>query len=88
MSEQHLVRRKQSAPTKTVRWMAGCLQQHTSLFIPTLLSQGRLWRLGHVRRMEEGHILEDVLYAELAYGTRPTGWPNLDYKEVGKRDFY
>ena len=36
--------------------------------------------------MDDGCIPKDVLYGELATGSRPTGRPALRYKEVGKRD--
>ena len=51
-----------------------------------LLSQRRLRWLGHVCRMDDGRIPKDVLYGELATGTRPTGRPALRLKDVYKRD--
>ncbi|RJG15198.1 hypothetical protein D4A39_16670, partial [Alcanivorax profundi] len=50
------------------------------------LSQRRLRWLGHVCRMDDGRIPKDILYGELATGTRPTGRPALRYKDVCKRD--
>lgn len=50
------------------------------------LSQRRLRWLGHVCRMDDGRIPKDILYGELATGTRPTGQPALRYKDVCKRD--
>ncbi|XP_062591527.1 uncharacterized protein LOC134253020 [Saccostrea cucullata] len=55
-----------------------------SLF--ALLSQRRLRWLGHVSRIDNGRIPKDVLYGELATGSRPTGRPVLRYKDVLKRD--
>ena len=52
----------------------------------TLLKQRRMWWLGHVTRMEDGRIQKDLLYGELATGKRPTGWPQLCFKDVCKRD--
>ena len=51
-----------------------------------ILTQRRLRWLGHVTRMEDGRIPKDILYGELATGTRPTGRPALRYKDVCKRD--
>ena len=51
-----------------------------------LLSQRRLRWLGHVHRMQDGRIPKDVLYGELAEGSRPTGRPALRFKDVCKRD--
>lgn len=51
-----------------------------------LLSQRRLRWLGHVRRMKDGRIPKDLLYGQLATGTRRTGRPTLRFKDVCKRD--
>ena len=51
-----------------------------------LLSQRRLRWLGHVVRMQDGRIPKDILYGELATGTRQTGRPFLRFKDVCKRD--
>ena len=51
-----------------------------------LLKQRRLRWLGHVTRMEDGRIPKDLLYGELASGKRPTGRPQLHFKDVCKRD--
>ena len=51
-----------------------------------ILSQRRLRWLGHVCRMHDGRIPKDILYGELATGTRPTGRPALRYRDVCKRD--
>ena len=51
-----------------------------------ILSQKRLRWLGHVRRMQDGRIPKDILYGELATGSRPAGRPVLRYKDVCKRD--
>ena len=36
--------------------------------------------------MEDGRIPNDMLYGEIATGSRPTGRPILGYKDVCKRD--
>ena len=51
-----------------------------------LLSQRRLRWLGHVRRMEDGRIPKDLLYGQLATGTRRSGRPTLRFRDVCKRD--
>ena len=51
-----------------------------------LLSQRRFRWLGHVTRMHDGRLPKDILYGELATGTRPTGRPMLRYKDTCKRD--
>lgn len=51
-----------------------------------LLTQRRLRWLGHINRMDDGRIPKDVLYSQLATGTRPTGRPILRFKDVCKRD--
>ena len=51
-----------------------------------LLTQRRLWWLGHVRRMNDGCIPNDLLYSELANGARARGRPTLRYKDTCKRD--
>ena len=50
----------------------------------TLLHQCCLCWLGHVHRMEDGHIPKDLLYGELATGTRCRGHLQLCYKDVCK----
>ncbi|XP_076067767.1 uncharacterized protein LOC143040573 [Oratosquilla oratoria] len=52
----------------------------------TLLRQRRLHWLGHVHRMEDGHIPKDILYGELTSGGRTNGRPQLWFKNVCKRD--
>ena len=54
--------------------------------IYSLLMQRRMRWLGHVRRMEDGRIPKDVMYGELAEGTRSIGRPRLRFKDVCKRD--
>ena len=51
-----------------------------------LLTKRRLRWLGHVTRMHDGRLPKDILYGELATGSRPTGRPTLCYKDVLKRD--
>ena len=67
-------------PNNTVLERAGC----TSMF--TLLKQRRMRWLGHVVRMDDGRIPNDLLCGELMQGKRPTGRPQLRFKDVGKRD--
>ena len=52
----------------------------------SLLSQRCLRWLGHVRRMEDGRIPKDIMYGQLAKGSRPVGNPVLRFKDVCKRD--
>lgn len=52
----------------------------------SILSERRLRWLGHVRRMNPGHIPKDLLYGELAEGARLIGRPRLRYKDVCKKD--
>ena len=51
-----------------------------------LLSKRRLRWLGHVSRMQDGRIPKDILFGELATGSRSTGRPLLRFKDVCKRD--
>ena len=41
---------------------------------------------GHVTRMKDGRIPKDLLYGKLATGKRPTGRPQLRFKDESKRD--
>jgi hypothetical protein len=52
----------------------------------SLLAERRLRWLGHVRRMESGRIPKDLLYGELATGSRPRGRPFLRYSDTCRRD--
>ena len=71
---------KDRVPNKDVLMQAGM----PSMF--AMLSQRRLRWLGHVSRMDDGRIPKDLLYGELATGSRPAGRPALRYKDVIKRD--
>ena len=51
-----------------------------------LLSKRRLRWLGHVSRMQDGRIPKDILFGELATGSRSTGRPLFRFKDVCKRD--
>ncbi|KAL8582045.1 hypothetical protein ACOMHN_028026 [Nucella lapillus] len=51
-----------------------------------LLTKRRLRWLGHVIPMQDGRLPKDILYGELATGSRPTGRPVLHYKEACKLD--
>ena len=62
------------------------LERAIILSMYTLLKQRRMRWLGHVIRMDDGRIPKDFLYGELAQGKRPTGRPQLRYKDVFKRD--
>ena len=46
-----------------------------SLSMYALLTKRRLCWLGHVTRMHDGRLPKDILYGELATGSRPTGRP-------------
>ena len=52
----------------------------------TLLKQKRMRWLGHVTWMKADRIPKDLLYGELATGKRPTGQPQLRFKDICKRD--
>ena len=52
----------------------------------SILTSRRRRCFGHVARMEDGGIPRDMLYGELATGSRPAGRPTLRYKDVCKRD--
>ena len=45
--------------------------------LPSMYTLRKLRWLGHVRRMEDGRIPNDILYGELALGRRTTGRPHL-----------
>ena len=51
-----------------------------------ILKQKRLRWLGHLCRMKDGRIPKDLLFGELATGTRPLGRPSLRFKDICKRD--
>ena len=55
-----------------------------SLYI--MLQHQRFRWLGHVHCMADGRIPKDLLYGELATGSRVLGRPNLRFKDVCKRD--
>ena len=67
-------------PNKEVLARAGT----TSMF--ALLTKRRLRWLGHVTRMQDGRIPKDILFGELATGSRPIGRPKLRYKDTCKQD--
>ena len=52
----------------------------------TLLHQFCLHWLGHIHRMEDGHIPKDLLYGELTTGARCRGHPQLHFKDICKHD--
>ena len=62
------------------------LARSGTLSVYALLTKRRLRWLGHVTRMHDGRLPKDILYGDLATGSRPTGRPTLRYKDVLKRD--
>ncbi len=60
-------------PYRTMQWKSA-------------ISEKRLRWLGHVRRMGPGRIPRDLLYGELAEGSRLIGRPRLRYKDICKKD--
>ena len=54
--------------------------------INAFLTQRRLRWLGHVHRMDDGRLPKDILYGQLAVGTRAVGRPLLRFTDVCKRD--
>ena len=57
-----------------------------TLSMYALLTKRRLSWLGHVTDMHDGRLPKDILYGELATGSRPRGRHTLRYKDVLKRD--
>ena len=51
-----------------------------------ILSKRRLTWLGQFQRTNPGCIPKDLLYGELAEGSRPVARPRLPYKDICKRD--
>ena len=51
-----------------------------------LLSQRKLRWPGHICRMKDGRIPKDILYGEMATGSRATGRPFLSYNDVCRRN--
>ena len=52
----------------------------------TLLHQHHVHWLGHIHRMEDGHIPKDLLYGELATWAKCRGHLQLHFKDVCKHD--
>ena len=52
----------------------------------SILAKRRLRWLDHVARMVDGRIPKDMLYGELATGSRPAGRPTPQYEDVCKCD--
>ena len=74
-----------------IRWQdkvsnAEVLQNTGCQDIRITLSNRSLSWLGHVNRMPEGRLPQDILYGLLASGQRPAGRPKLRYVDVCKRD--
>ncbi len=59
---------------------------NTEVLECTGMSEKRLRWLGHVRRMGPGRIPRELLYGELAEGSRLIGRPRLRYKDICKKD--
>ena len=51
-----------------------------------MLAATQLRWLGHVARMKDSCILKQILYGELAQGSRKVGGQKLRYKDVAKRN--
>ena len=49
------------------------LERAGTVSMYALLTKRRLRWLGHVARMQDGRLPKDILYGELAIGSRPTG---------------
>ena len=62
------------------------LERANMMSIYTILCERQLCWLGHVKRMDPGRIPKDLLYGELAEGSRHAGRPKLRFKDVCKRD--
>ena len=56
------------------------------LSMPALLSHRRVRWLGHVHRMDPHRLPREILYGELRDGARRVGRPQLQFKDVCKRD--
>ena len=54
--------------------------------LTTIIRQRRLRWLGHVHRMEDGHLPKDIHYDEFYDAPRRTDRPKLRYKDVIERD--
>ena len=63
-------------PNTEVLARAGTLSMYA------LLTERRLRWFGHVTHMHDGRLPKDILYGELATGSRPTGRPTLLYKRA------
>ncbi|XP_069168377.1 uncharacterized protein [Procambarus clarkii] len=48
----------------------------------TLLKQRQMRMLGHATLMVDGRIPKDLMYGEMATGKRPTGRPQLRFKDA------
>ncbi len=62
------------------------LDQAKTFNMHALLSQRCKRWLDHVCRMQDGRIPKDIMYGELASGTRPTGRPAFRYKDICNHD--
>ena len=50
--------------------------------------KAKVHAIGHVTWMKYGRIPKDLLYGELETGKRPTGRPQLRFKDICKRDLH
>ena len=62
------------------------LKKTKSNYMTSILRQRRMRWLGHVYRMDDGRLPKDILFGQLAIGTRSKGRPMLRYKDVCKTD--
>ena len=69
-----------------ISWRDKVTQRSARKTMFTVLKQRHMRWLSYVRRMEYGRIPKDLLYGELVTGKRPSGHPQLRYKDTRKRD--
>ena len=69
-----------SCPNSTILHLTG------SHDLITIMRQQPLPWLGHVHRLEDGHLHKDIFYGEFYNAPRRTGRPKLRYKSIIKRD--
>ena len=62
------------------------LEQANIYSLTSIMRQQRLRWLGHITRMENGRIPKQILFGQLARGTRRKGRPLLRYKDILKKD--
>ena len=62
------------------------LEQANIYSLTSIMRQQRLRWLGHITRMENSRIPKQILFGQLARGTRRKGRPLLRYKDILKKD--